>query len=62
MKSINYIYFTLDAGPNVHIIAPYFETNNLEEFSKDILSNLTNVEVFKDCIGKGLLIDNVEVF
>ncbi len=46
------ICFTLDAGPNVHILYP---DENKKEVQKFIMSDINKFRVIKDCVGKGPL-------
>ena len=47
-------YFTLDAGPNVHLMYPLSEANRAEKLIKEVLLPFTeNNQVIYDHVGKG---------
>jgi diphosphomevalonate decarboxylase len=48
--------FTLDAGPNIHLIYPGSESDKIESFiSRELLQFCENSRVIHDCIGEGPL-------
>ncbi|MBL7831632.1 MAG: diphosphomevalonate decarboxylase [Saprospiraceae bacterium] len=46
-------YFTLDAGPNVHLLYPEQFSDVMDEFIRDELSKYCDNYVIKDMVGKG---------
>ncbi|BAV94485.1 diphosphomevalonate/mevalonate 3,5-bisphosphate decarboxylase family protein [Ichthyobacterium seriolicida] len=53
LESKNHLYFTLDAGANVHLLYPKFQSQEIEIFIKDELSALCEQRYISDCVGNG---------
>ncbi|MBT8189544.1 MAG: diphosphomevalonate decarboxylase [Bacteroidia bacterium] len=47
------VYFTLDAGPNIHLLYPDRIKNELEIFEKDLLNYCDNGLIIRDQVGPG---------
>jgi len=48
------LYFTLDAGPNVHLLYPESEKEKVLSFIESkILGEIPSMKILKDCVGSG---------
>ena len=54
--------FTIDAGPNIHLLYPSHEKSKVDAFIKDECSNLLEKNFFiHDSIGVGSIVKSVNV-
>jgi diphosphomevalonate decarboxylase len=49
------VYFSLDAGPNIHLLYPDNIKEEVQKFTKEVLAPFCNNDILMDVAGQGPL-------